>query len=225
MAAKPAAVDVEDVHNRVDFDMAMKRVTGNHVGFEVLSFKGVALTWKPEWIGQLGSALASNETCKTLELTECGLTDGALQQLAASLAVPSRCPKLQKLDLRGNPALTQVGETVAQGLRGLRPGLEVLLGDGLDATREGFVHDKKLVPGLTSWSFESLKVPGTQNDLYCPAEISGDGPKVQLKRGFQGANGTKYKCDLAAFEMYHQTGNLVLISLASDEKESEGVVV
>eukprot|EP00665_Eupelagonemidae_sp_cell47_P000293 gene293-5047_t len=57
MAAKPAAVDVEDVHNRVDFDMAMKRVTGNHVGFEVLSFKGVALTWKPEWIGQLGSAL------------------------------------------------------------------------------------------------------------------------------------------------------------------------
>ena len=69
------------------------------------------------------------------------------------------------------------------------------------------------------------RVEGTQQDYYCPREISGDGERIVLTRGFQGTNGTKYRCDLATFEMYHSTGNMVLITLASEENAKEGVVV
>ena len=186
--------------------------------------QGVPLT-QPGRIQQLGEALGGNTTCEVLELCETGLTDGALQQLAAVLAVPSRCPKLRALDLRGNPGIGQVGETVAQGLSRLRAGLEVRMGEGLDATRQGFVHDKQVVIGLTSWSMEELRVPDTRDDVYCPKEVSGEGERVVLTRGFQGPNGTKYKCELATFEMYHQTGNLVLLELHGGADEDAGVVV
>ncbi len=219
MANELSEQEVAAVHTRVDFDLALKRVRSNHFSFDECSFKGVNLLQQPEWVGQVAEALVENTTCKTLVLSECGLTDGALQQLAATLAVPTRCPNLRRLDLRGNPALTPVGETVAQGLARLRTGLEVAMGDGLDAKREGFAHDKQVIVGLTAWTFDELKVPGSQNDLYCPIEISGEGKeRIEMKRGFQGPNGTKYKCDLATFEVYHQTGNVVLLSLASEEK-------
>ena len=99
-------------------------------------------------------------------------------------------------------------------------GLELTLGEGLDPKAEGFVHDKQLVEGLSAWYCGDLAVPGEQNAFYCPKEIAGD-EKIQLTRGFRGPNGVKYKCDLAEFELYHATGNLVLRSLAS----SEGVEV
>lgn len=227
-AAAAASVDPAEVHARVDFEQAIKRAQGNHASFSTLDFRGVQLTLKPEWVGQLGEALKANDTCATLCLAECGLTDGALQLLAATLFVPSRCPKLRVLDLRDNPALTKVGETVAQGLARMRPGLDVRLGEGLDIAAEGFVHDKQLVEKLTAWPFHTLAVPGGgMQDAYCPEEISGKGkPRIELKRGFQGPNGTKYRCDLAIFEMYHSTGNLVLLELLGEAKpESEGVVV
>ena len=32
-----------------------------------------------------------------------------------------------------------------------------------------------LVEGLTAWHWSTLQVPGTQHDVYCPEEISGEG--------------------------------------------------
>jgi len=215
-------VDVEAVHARVAFDMAIKRAEGNQRFFDTLSFNGVQLTREAEWLKQLCEALSTNETCTALDLSESGLTDAAFQQLAAVLALPTRCKKLRKLNLRGNPQLTQAGETMAQGLCRLRSGLELELGEGLGGGRDGFVHDKSLVEGLSAWPAHELKVSETeQRTLYCPREISGDGERIVLTQGFQGPNGTKYRCDLATFELYHQTGNLVLLKLAS----SEGVEV
>lgn len=221
-----SAEEEADIHARVDFDLALKRAQGNHFSFAELSFQGVQLTRKAEWMPQVCEALVANDTCTLLNLSNTGLDDKALQQLAVVLAVPSRCPKLRTIDLRGNPGLTAVGETVAQGLCRLRPTLEdVLLGKEFDKMSTSFVHDKKLVPGLTAWNPDELRVEGTQQDYYCPREISGDGERIVLTRGFQGTNGTKYRCDLATFEMYHSTGNMVLITLASEENAKEGVVV
>merc|ERR1719230_259077 len=114
----------------------------------------------PEWLPAVAAALASNTTCTELDLSQSGLTDAGVQQLAATLAVPSRCAKLRKLQLSGNPAVSTMGETVLRGLCKLRTGLELVLDDGLDATAEGFVHDRKLVPKLTAWTTEELKPPG-----------------------------------------------------------------
>lgn len=210
-----------DVRAKVDFDLALKRAQGNHFSMDSLSFKGVELTRKPEWMKQLGEAISANTTCTALDLSESALSDTALQQLAMVLALPSRCAKLRKLDLRGNPALTVMGETVARGLCKLRPGLELLLGDELDATAEGFGCDRQLVEGLTAWPTGDLAVPGKQNAYYCPKEIAGEGVLIELKQGFQGPNGVKFKCDLATFELYHTTGSMVLKTLAS----SQGVEV
>lgn len=211
-----------DIHAKVDFDMAIKRVEGNHFGMQELSFEGVDLTRKPEWVPKLCDALAANDTCTALNLSGSKLDDRALQQLAIVLAVPTRCPKLRKLDLRGNAGLTAVGETVAQGLCRLRPALEeVLLGESFDKTSTQFVHDKKLVPGLTAWNPADLAVPGKSSDaFYCPTEISGEGVRIELTKGAQGTNGNKYRCELATFELYHQTGNMVLQTLAKQESET-----
>ena len=225
-----SAEEEADIHARVDFDLALKRAQGNHSSFAELSFQGVQLTRKVEWMPQLCEALVPNDTCTLLNLSNTGLDDKALQQLAVVLAVPTRCPKLRTIDLRGNPGLTAVGETVAQGLCRLRPMLEdVLLGKEFDKMSTTFVHDKKLVPGLTAWNPDNLRVEGTQQDYYCPTEIQGDlsggAERIVLTKGFQGTNGTKYRCELATFELYHSTGNLVLITLASEEHAKEGVVV
>ena len=74
--------------------------------------------------------------------------------MAASLAVPSRCPKLKKLNLSGNPELSKMGETVAVGLTKLRKGLELVLddnrvGDGGAIALADAVLSKR-VPKLTS---------------------------------------------------------------------------
>ena len=213
-----------DIHARVDFELALKRVQGNHGTMPELSFKGVELSRKPDWIKMLCDALNTNDTLTSLDLSESGLTDAELQKLAITLTVASRCPKLRRLNLRGNPGVSVAGETMAQGLCKMRKDFEVIIGPEFDHKASSFGCDKKLVEGLSAWPAEVLKVPdGGNHDFYCPTEIAGEGERIQLERGFQGTNGTKYWCDLAEFQLYHQTGNFVLIKLKGDK--SEGVEV
>lgn len=214
----------EDIHKRVDFELVLRRLQGNHFHYTDLSFKGCQLTHRPEWIKQLCEALSENNTLAVLDLSESSLNDAALQQLAISLSVPTRCPKLTKLDLRGNPDLTVAGETMAQGLCRLRTNFEVILGEGFDQAATSFGCDKELVEGLTTWSADELQVPGGgQQDFFCPKEISGDGEQIQMTRGFQGTNGTKYSCEMAELRLSHDTGNFILVKLFG--KAAPGVVV
>lgn len=219
-------VDEEFVKARVMYDLALKRAEGNHFSFDTLDFNGVQMTRSPDWVPRLAEALAKNDTCTCLDLTNATMTDSALQQLVVGLAVPSRCPKLRKLILSGNPQITKTGETMVRGLCKLRQGLELMLDEGLDPNAEGFVHDKELVEGRSAWWSGDLAVEGEQNQFYCPNEIvvaaglkgeAEGGERIKLERGFQGPNGVKYRCDLATFELYHQTGNLVLLTLASNQ--------
>lgn len=237
----PVEVDEEFIRARVDFELKLKQAQGNHFSMDTITFRGVQLQRKAEWFKQMTEAIAVNTTCTELDLSQTGLTDTALQQLAATLAVPTRCPKLRKLNLGANPELSKMGETVASGLSKLRVGLEVVLTDGLDAKAEGFVHDKQLVDGKTSWPCDEIKVPeGTLYDYYCPESVieaagpaavasaraeegTPDGERLRLKRGFQGPNGTRYTTTFAVFEHLHQTGNIVLQSL--QRPDSEGIVV
>ena len=85
------SVDEDFVRARVVWEMALKNAQGNHSSMTTLSFKDVQLLRKPEWLPQLADALAKNTTCTELDLSNTGLTDVAVQQLAAALAVPSRC--------------------------------------------------------------------------------------------------------------------------------------
>ena len=208
-----------DVHARVDFEMALRRLQGNHVLFKELSFKGCQLTRRPDWMPQLCEALTVNDTVTALDLSDSGLNDGALQQLAIALCVPSRCPKLRKLNLSGNAGLSVAGETMAQGLCRLRKDFEVVIGPGFDHTAATFGCDKQLVENLSAWPCDTLKVPnGGPQDFLCPSQIAGEGVQLELKRGFQGTNGTKYTCDLAEFSLGHNTGNMVLVKLKNREK-------
>ena len=218
-----------EIHERVAFELALKRVDDGHL--ETLDFKNVYVGRRPEWAAQLAAAVGANATCTTLDLSGAGVTDAVLQALVAALATGG-CAKLRRLELGGNP-LTLSAETMAQGLRLLRPQLEVALGDGMDASRSGFVHQKLLVEGLTAWPAHALQAPSGGSDLLCPPEIAGDGVQLVMKKGFSGTNGTKYTCDLAEFEVLHGTGNLVLkrlepearLRLAARLSEPEGVVV
>jgi hypothetical protein len=234
-------VDEDFVRARVDFELKLKTAQGNHGLITELTFRDVQLMRKPEWLKQMADAVAANTACTSLDLSHSGLTDLALQQLAATLAVPSRCPKLRKLNLSGNPQISKLGETVASGLSKLRAGLEVIMDDGLDAAAEGFLHDKQLVPGKSSWNCDELKPEGGgQFDFYCPEEVieaagaaavadaraeagTADGERLKLTRGFQGPNGTKFKTTFATFEHIHATGNMVLMTL--DDPDAEGVEV
>ena len=238
------SVDEDFVRARVVWEMALKNAQGNHSSMTTLSFKDVQLLRKPEWLPQLADALAKNTTCTELDLSNTGLTDVAVQQLAAALAVPSRCPKLTKLNLTANPQIGKMGETVVRGLSRLRTGLELVLGEGLDPKADGFVHDKMLCPGLSAWTCEELKPPGGgQFDFWCPVEVEKaageaavkqaradaepegriDGERLKLKRGFQGPNGTKFYTCFATFEHFHSTGNMVLMTL--NDPNAEGVEV
>ena len=144
----------EDIEKRVDFEIALKRVAGNHRSFEELTFKGVELSRKPTWMKLLSDTLATNDTIKQLDLSGTGITDASLQPLVAALACGA-CPQLSVLLLRDNQ-LSMVGETMVQGLRRMRPALTVHVGD---ETIEGFVHEKLLVEGLTAWPADTLSVP------------------------------------------------------------------
>lgn len=220
--AEKWGVDTAHVLARVNFEMALKRVQGNHFSFDTLTFKECELTRDPAWMKQLIEALATNTTCTCLDLSNTMLNDSAVQMLCASLAVPSKCPKLKKLRLGGNPQVGNVGQTVAQGLAHLRKGLELDFGEGAEPAVSGFVHQKELVEGVTSWWNGDIAVEGQNRCFYCPKEVlahAGVDPetKLELTQGFQGPNGVKYRCDYATFEIYNCTGNMVLLKLADKE--------
>lgn len=237
----PVEVDEDFIRARVTFEMALRQAQGNHSSLKSLSFRNVELLRDKSWVPQMLEALAVNTTCTELDLGNSGLSDTALQQMAATLAVSSRCPKLTKLNLSSNPALSKMGETVARGLCKLRTNLELVLDDHLDPNAEGFVHDKQLVPGMSSWFGEDLKPEGGgMYDYFCPEEVckavgekaladakleagTPKGERLRLTRGAQGANGTKYKTEFATFEWYNQTGNIVLLTLKTDDEP--GVIV
>jgi len=101
-----------------------------------------------------------------------------------------------------------------QGLRKMRPSLQIDLGEEATATDE-FVCDKLLVEGLSAWPAHAL---ASGQDLLCPKVISGTDEPVLLKKGFAGANGTKYTCEHAEFSVTHQTGMLVLVRLEPEAK-------
>ena len=211
-ALMPSAETREDIEKRVDFEIALKRVAGNHRSFEELTFKGVELSRKPTWMKLLSDTLATNDTIKQLDLSGTGITDAALQPLVAALACGA-CPQLSVLLLRDNQ-LSMVGETMVQGLRRMRPALMVHVGD---ETIEGFVHEKLLVEGLTAWPADTLSVPDS-TDLRCPAEVLGTDAVVLLSKGFSGTNGTKYTCEDAEFLMTLGTPNLVLVRLEPEAR-------
>ena len=202
----------EDIRKRVDFELALKRLAENHFSFEELSFKGVELTRNPAWMKQLCETLVKNTTVKQLDLSGTGIHDTALQTLVAALACGAS-PQLSELRLQDNQ-LSMAGETMVQGLRRMRPALTVRIGD---KAVEGFVHEKLLVEGLTSWPCASLTIEGS-SDLRCPAEVLGSDEVVLLKKGFSGTNGTKYTCDDAEFIQTHGTTNLVLKRLEPEAR-------
>ncbi|KAL1530019.1 hypothetical protein AB1Y20_000944 [Prymnesium parvum] len=213
----------EDIEARVSFELTLKQVKGNYRSIHAISFKGVQLCRKPEWIPQLVEALKENDTCTELDLSGTEVTDAGVQQLAVALCTVATAPKLVRINLCDN-ALSPVSETVLRGLSRLRPKLEVSLGSGPLA--DGFVCEKRLIEGLSAWPADELRVPNS-NDFWCPEEISGRGKeRVVLTKGFSGANGTKYKCDLAVFEQYNTTGNFVLLELKSAKADpSAGTLV
>jgi hypothetical protein len=219
--AAASGVDAVAVVAKVNFDMALKRAAGNHFSFDTLSFNGIELSRDSEWIKQLAEALKDNTTCTALDLTNSALTDTAMQQLAIGLAVPSRCPKLKKLLLGENPQLGNMGQTIAQGLARMRPGLEVSFGPGVEPV-EGFACQKELIEGRTAWWNGDLAVEGQHNCFYCPDDVLIHAgvptkPRLELTKGFQGPNGVKYRCEHATFELYNCTGNLVLLTLTKNE--------
>ena len=91
-AAAPSAstitVDEDFIRARVGFDLALKSAQGNHSSLTTLSFKGVEIMRAPEWLPQMTAAVGANTYCTELDLSQTGLTDLALQQLAATFAVP-----------------------------------------------------------------------------------------------------------------------------------------
>jgi len=190
-----------------------------------VSFKGVELCRNPEWMKQLCEALGENTTVTELDLSGTGMTDAAVQQLAILLCNVSKAPQLTKLNLSDNP-LSPMSETVLNGLGRLRSQLHVVLGQA-GPLADGFVCQKQLIEGLSAWPADDLKVPDTQADFYCPLEISGEGnERIKLEKGFSGSNGTKWKCDLATFEQYNQTGNFVLLELTANKADpNNGVLV
>lgn len=210
----PAEESQEDIRRRVTFEIALRRLAGNHSSFSSLDFKGVELAHNPAWIKQLGDTLAKNDTIIELDLSGTGLNDAALQSLVATLACGA-APQLRVLNLCDNE-VSLAGETVVQGLRKMRPALAVKLGG--EPVREGFVHQKLLVEGLTAWAAETLAVEPGSSEFRCPPEITGSDAVVLLKKGFQGTNGTKYTCEDAEFEMAHSTGNMVLKSLEPEAR-------
>ena len=70
----------------------------------------------------LAALLKHNTTCTELDLSNTGMTDAAVQQLAITMCNISKAPQLVLLNLCDNP-LSPMSETVLQGLAKLRPQL------------------------------------------------------------------------------------------------------
>ena len=155
MSAAPESK--EDIGARVEFELALKQMQGNHRTMNKISFKGVQVCRQPEWIRQLIEALAESTTCTELDLSNSGMTDAAVQQLAIVLCNVSKAPQLVVLNLCDNP-LSPMSETVLSGLSKLRPQLNVSLGAGPLA--DGFVCEKQLIEGLSAWTHEELQARG-----------------------------------------------------------------
>lgn len=200
----------KDIRERVSFEIVLRQLKGNHTSFAEIKFSGVPLGTRLAWVAEVCDALSANTTILSLNLADTQLGDSPLQKIVVALASGACAPQLKTLDLRSNP-FSLAGETMAQGLRKLRPKLTVLLSDlGCEAGAEidGFVHDKMLVEGLSAWGAETLRLD--DGGMRCPAEISGPGAVVKMDKGFSGANGTKYTCELGEFELTHVTGSMVL---------------
>ena len=231
--AEMGAIDEskEDLEARVTFELALKELAYNHKLITAISFKGVDICRDPHWIQKLGEALGENTTCSELDLSSTGLTDVAVQQLAATLCSVTKAPQLEALILCNNP-LSPISETVLSGLQRMRPKLQVKLAE-VEATplADGFVCQKQLIEGLSAWTPDDLLVPGSHTshqslEFYCPKEISGEGnERVTLTRSDEGSNGVKWTCDLATFEQGHETGNFVLIELTSKKTSNAAVLV
>lgn len=212
---KLTAEQEKEIHERVSFDIVLRQVKGNHTSFSDITFAGVPFGTRTAWTAELCEALAANTTVLRLNLTNTHLGDATLQKLVVTLASGACAPQLKALDLRSNP-FSLAGETMAQGLRKLRPKVEVLLGEvgGAPAAEiDGFVHDKMLVEGLTAWGAEMLKTP--EGGFNCPPEVAGEKP-AHLDKGFSGANGTKYTCEHGEFQLIHTTGSMVLKKLSPE---------
>lgn len=199
-------IDEGAIHDRVTFEISLRNLQGDHSSFSRISFAGVQLGANDEWLNLLLDALAKNTTCSELDLSNSGLTDASIQRIAVRL-FSGAANQLTLIDMRNN-GFTLAGETVAQGLERLRPKVCIELGNDAPLI-DGFVHDKMLIEGLTAWPAETLTIDGG-SDFCCPREIVGSDDIVPLKKGFQGANGTKFTCEHATFELGHGTGNMVL---------------
>lgn len=150
---------------------------------------------KPERVQQLCTAMRSNDKTTTLDLADAGLEDAQLQQIVAVL-VTGGLPALVRLDLRRNPALTPVADTLLHGLRRLRPAVKVVLSgaDGAEASltdaTDTFACSRKLIEGLTAWPLHELVIREGSNDLRCPiCQVA------TLKAGRVTSGGNQHRCE------------------------------
>ena len=166
------SVDEAAIRERVAFDIKLNNLKGNHTSFATLSFRETRLGTHTEWLHELLDALRQNTTCTTLDLSRTGIDDHALRLLVVALTRSDVAPKLATLDLRRN-CFSLAGETMLQGLRLLRSTLAVILDNNPSLAPPGdFVHEKRIVEGLSAWPADSLRIEGTQ-DLRCPQEVCG----------------------------------------------------
>jgi hypothetical protein len=215
-SSKLSPAQEKQIRERVSFDIVLRQLKGNHTSFAEIKFAGVPLGTRVAWVSEVCEALCANTTIASLNLADTQLDDSALQKVVVALASGACAPQLRTLDLRSNP-FSLAGETMAQGLRKLRPKLAVLLKEvGCEAGGEvdGFVHDKMLLEGLSAWGAETLRLE--DGGMRCPSEVSGPGAVVKMDKGFSGANGTKYTCELGEFELTHVTGSMVLKKLSPE---------
>ena len=175
------------------FDIALAALQRN-IALEV-KFGGSELRAKPERAQQLCTAMRTNDKTTTLDLADAGLEDAVLQQLVAALATGA-LPALKRLDLRQNPALTPVADTLLHGLRRLRPAIQVVLSgtDGGEAAlsdaTDAFACSRELIEGLSAWPLHELVIREGSNDLRCPI------CKVAtLKAGRVTSGGNQHRCE------------------------------
>lgn len=149
----------------------------------------------PERVQKLCGAMRDNAVAQTLDLRDAGLTDDALQHVVAALAAGAM-PALSRLDLRDNPGLTTVADTLMHGLRRLRPKVVVVLmgADGAESAlatdTDAFACSRELIEGLTSWpTHELVEAQGT-NNLRCPVCKS-----ATLKQGRITSGGNQHRCE------------------------------